>query len=184
MKLTFNIFLVGFSGSGKSTVGSLLSQKLGCKFVDVDQLIVKKSGKKITEIFDTRGEKDFRKIESTVIRELITRKSRPGVIALGGGAFQNNVNRTLISKNGVSCWLKCSQSAIYNRLKKQTDRPKLMDRTLKLSAKALKEKISRLHAKREHNYAKADLKVITSNKTANRVALGIIAKLNRYYAAS
>jgi shikimate kinase len=184
MKLTTNIFLVGFSGSGKSTVGNLLARKLNCRFVDIDHLLEKQTNQTITEIFEAQGERAFRKMECSLIKKTCNSKSSPKVMALGGGAFENKTTRALVSNNGISVWLKCSQTAIYYRLNKQTDRPKLKDRTQKLSAKRLKEKISRLHAKREKNYAKANLKVITSNKTANRVTSEIIVKLKRTHAAS
>lgn len=184
MKLTINIFLVGFSGSGKSTVGKLLAGKFNCRFVDIDHLIEKRTNQTITEIFEVQGERAFRKMESSLMEKLCNSKSAPKVIALGGGAFENKATRALLSNNGISVWLKCSRLAIYNRLKKQTNRPKLIGRTENLSATALKEKIGRLHAKRERNYAKANLKVTTSNKTAKRVTLEIVAKLRRNHAAN
>jgi len=186
MKLKSSIFLIGFSGSGKSTVGKLLAKKLNCSFVDNDKLIESKSRKTISEIFETDGEKAFRKLESAVIENLIAKKTnaQPKVIALGGGAFENGATRLLITENGISVWLKCSISKIFARLRKHSDRPRLTDKKETLSAKRLKATIRKLLLERKDNYARSDLRVTTSGKTANRVALEIISKLRKINASN
>lgn len=183
MKLKSNIFLIGISGSGKSTVGKLLAKKLNCRFVDIDKLIQSKSRKTITEIFETDGENVFRKLESAAIKNLFAEKTKAKIIALGGGAFENRATRQLISENGISVWLRCSISELYERLRKHSDRPKLTDKKKTLSAGRPKEKIQKLLLKRKDNYARADLRVTTSGKTANRVALEIISKLRKINAS-
>ncbi len=183
MKLHSHIFLIGFSGSGKSTVGRLLSEKLNCSFVDIDKRIESKSRKTIPDIFKHDGEKAFRKLEFAAIKILFAKKSTPKVVAMGGGAFENRATRLLISENGISVWLKCSVSEIYERLRKHSDRPKLASKKEISSAKDLKGKIKELLLKRKNNYARADLRVITSDKTANRVTLEIILKLKKINAS-
>ncbi|MCH7689869.1 MAG: shikimate kinase [candidate division Zixibacteria bacterium] len=185
MKLKSNIFLIGFSGSGKSTVGKLLAKKLNCSFVDIDKHIESKSRKTILNIFKTDGEKAFRKLESAAIKNLFaeTAKAKPKVIALGGGAFENRATRQLISENGISVWLRCSISELYERLRKHSDRPKLTDKKNTLSARRPKETIQKLLLERKDNYARADLRVTSSGKTANRVALEIISKLRKINAS-
>ena len=181
MKLKSSIFLIGFSGSGKSTVGKLLAKKLNCSFVDIDKFIESKSSKTIPNIFKTDGEKAFRKLESAAIKNLIAKKAKaiPKVIALGGGAFENRATRLLLAENGISIWLRCSISERYERLRKHSDRPKLTDKKETLSAKRLKATIRKLLLERKDNYARSDLRVTTSGKTANRVALEIISKLRK-----
>ncbi|MCH9024237.1 MAG: shikimate kinase [candidate division Zixibacteria bacterium] len=185
MKLKANIFLIGFSGSGKSTVGKLLAKKLNCSFVDIDKLIESKSRKTIPEIFETDGEKAFRKLESAAVKSLLAKKvkAKPKVIALGGGAFESRAIRLLVSENGISVWLRCSISEIYERLRKHSDRPKLTGKKETLSAKRQKQTIRKLLLKRKDSYARADVRVITSDKTANRVALEIISKLRKINAS-
>jgi len=183
VKLKSHIFLIGFSGSGKSTVGKLLARKLNYSFVDIDKRIESESRKSITDIFETDGEKAFRKLESAAIRKLFAKRSIPKVIALGGGAFENEGTRKLISEGGISVWLKCSVSKIYERLRKHSDRPKLADKKEISSAKELRGKIKKLLLKRKNDYARADLQVITSNMTINRVAHEIITKLRKIVAS-
>src|SRR6185295_16056948 len=91
LKRTPGIFLVGFMGSGKSTVGRVLAEELGWGFADLDEDIEKREGMAIAEIFDSRGEAEFRKAETAALRERVrmVEGGRPWVIALGGGAFLN-----------------------------------------------------------------------------------------------
>ncbi len=178
-----HIFLIGFSGSGKSTVGKFLARKLNYSFVDIDKQIESKSRKTIPDIFETNGEKAFRKLESAAIKNLFAEKTKAKVIALGGGTFENRATRQLISENGISVWLRCSISELYERLRKHSDRPKLAGKKGISSVKELKGKIKKLLLKRKDNYAKADLQVITSNMTKNRVALEIITKLRKIVAS-
>ena len=134
MKLKSNIFLIGFSGSGKSTVGKLLAKKLNCSFVDIDERIESESRKTIPDIFESDGEKAFRKLESAAVKNLFAKIAKPKVIALGGGAFENRAIRQRITENGISVWLKCSILEIYNRLRKHSERPKLTGKKEILSA--------------------------------------------------
>ena len=89
LKRTPGIYLVGFMGSGKTTVGERLAEELGWSFVDIDEDIVKLEGRSIVDIFDTGGEQAFREIETACIRKRVRmiQSGRPMVVALGGGAF-------------------------------------------------------------------------------------------------
>src|SRR3984885_5965473 len=89
LKRTPGIFLVGFMGSGKSTVGRALADELGWGFADLDEEIEKREGMPIVRIFDTRGEAEFRRAETAALRERVraVERGRPCVIALGGGTF-------------------------------------------------------------------------------------------------
>src|SRR5512136_2261829 len=98
-----NIYLVGFMGSGKTSVGRRLAELLGWTFVDLDEEIEKRAGQSIPEIFRLRGEKHFRSLE----REELERECRGSntVIALGGGTFCSTENRETITRTGISVWL-------------------------------------------------------------------------------
>ena len=185
MKLKSNIFLIGFSGSGKSTVGTLLAKQLNCIFVDIDKRIETKSRKSISEIFKTEGEKAFRKLESVAIKNLFAKRAqaKPKVIALGGGAFESRATQLLIRENGISVWLKCSISEIYERLRKHSGRPKLTGKKETLSARRQKQRIRKLMLERKDNYARADVRIVTSDKTASRAVLEIISKLRKINAS-
>src|SRR5690348_16837440 len=103
LKRTPGIYLVGFMGSGKTTVGRHLADRLGWSFFDTDAEIEKAEKTTIAEIFDHRGEPEFRRIETEVLREHVRwiERGRPAVLALGGGAFAQEDNRVLLSDSGV-----------------------------------------------------------------------------------
>jgi len=117
------IVLVGMPGSGKSTAGMALAEKIGCNFVDTDELIVQKDGRKITEIFSQDGEKFFRELETSVIKEI---KPCRQVISTGGGAVLNPYNMELLKSVGVVFYLEISPEKIYERIKTETTRPLLL----------------------------------------------------------
>src|SRR5690349_11970508 len=97
LKRTPGIYLVGFMGSGKSTIGRALADEIGWTFLDLDEEIERKEGKPISEIFEEKGEPAFREIESAILREHLKMvdRGRPYVISLGGGAFVSETNATL-----------------------------------------------------------------------------------------
>jgi|SRR5581483_4814221 len=129
LKRTPGLYLVGFMGSGKSEVGRLLADELGWSFVDIDQDIEKAQGIPITEIFDTRGEQEFRDMEREAVRQRIkdVERGRPMVVALGGGAFVDPENRKLLEERGVTIWLDCPFPRICERLNGVTNRPLARD---------------------------------------------------------
>src|SRR5579871_148086 len=101
LKRTPAIYLVGFMGCGKSTVGRALAEELGWKFTDLDEEIERGAQTTISEIFATRGEPAFRELESAALREhvRVVRMGRPQVISLGGGAFLSEENLVLANNN-------------------------------------------------------------------------------------
>ena len=99
------IVLIGMMGSGKSTVGRILSKTLKLNFIDTDILIEKKCGLKITEIFDKYGEKYFRHKEEKIVLNILLNDKKPCVLALGGGAFLNKKLQKVVLQKTISVWL-------------------------------------------------------------------------------
>ena len=121
MNLNKNIVLLGMMGSGKSTIGYLLSKNINFNFLDVDKFIEKEAGLKIYDIFKKKGEIYFRNLEEKVTLRLL--KSNENIISLGGGGFLNKNIRKEILKNHISFWLNWNNSTIINRIKKSKKRP-------------------------------------------------------------
>lgn len=111
------IILMGFMGCGKSTIGRTLADKLGCKFVDLDDEIEKEAKKTISKIFESKGEAYFRRLESKVLKTTLARKEGM-VLALGGGTPCFNNNLKLIAKF-PSFYIKCGIDVLAKRLKKE-----------------------------------------------------------------
>jgi shikimate kinase len=129
LKRTPGIYVVGFMASGKSTVGRLLAQRLGWSFVDTDEEIEAAERTAIAEIFDARGEAEFRLIETAIIHRHVHRIERgsPAVVALGGGAFAAPANRALLQNNGVTVWLDCPFEVVERRVALASHRPLARD---------------------------------------------------------
>lgn len=118
LKRTPGIYLVGFMASGKSTVGRHLAHRLGWSFFDIDAEIEAAERTTIAEIFEQRGEAEFRRIEHEILRQHVRwiGRGRPAVLALGGGAFAEAANRDLIKENGVTVWLDCPFDIVKRRV--------------------------------------------------------------------
>ena len=129
LKRTPGIYLVGFMGSGKSTVGQLLASRIGWKFFDLDTDIEASQQTSIAEIFETRGEAEFRRLESEAIRARVRRIECgiPAVVALGGGTFVQPDVYALLTGNGVSIWLDCPFDVIQSRVARNGVRPLARD---------------------------------------------------------
>lgn len=151
LKRTPGLYLVGFMASGKSTVGRCLADALGWEFADLDDDIEAREKMKISAIFESRGETEFRRAEHQALAARVRRieMGRPLVLALGGGAFAQENNRQLLAPNGVSIWLDAPFEIVAARVRENDDRPLARD------AEAFRKLFD---ARREH-YAKADLRV-------------------------
>lgn len=112
-----NIFLIGYRGSGKSSVGRRLAERLGWPFVDADELLESRVGCSIRELFATRGEPFFRDLEAQIVSELAAGDGH--VVALGGGAILREANRRALHGRGMAVWLTARPETLYERL--QTD---------------------------------------------------------------
>jgi len=121
LKQTPGVYLVGFMASGKSTIGRHLAHRLGWNFFDTDHEIESAEKATIAELFDSRGEAEFRRIESQILGQHVrwVERGRPAVIALGGGAFAQELNRALLSEHGVTVWLDCPFETVRRRVDAQ-----------------------------------------------------------------
>src|ERR1700722_2587773 len=145
-----SIVLVGMMGAGKSTIGRRLSSRLGMPFLDADAEIEAAAGMSIPDIFESRGEPDFRDGEARVIARLLD--SGPGVLATGGGAFMREGARSRIRDKAISIWLKADADIIMRRVKRRADRPLLQTADPEAT-------VERLLNEREPIYQYADLTV-------------------------
>jgi len=142
-------------GSGKSTVGAALADRLGWSFTDLDEEIERMEGVSISKIFEAMGETEFRRIESDVLKvniKAITR-GRANVVALGGGTFQSKDNIDLVTNHGVPIWLDCPLEMVERRIAGQTHRPLARD----------PEKFRELYEARRAMYAQAEYRIEVSS---------------------
>lgn len=149
-----NIFLVGFMGAGKTTVGKHLARHLGWQFIDLDALIVEQTGKMIVDIFAQEGEAYFRQLETKALASLALNTNT--IIALGGGTFVKAINRSLIEQQGVSIWLDCPLDEILARLANDSQRP-LYQNPTQLAA-LLQERLPNYH-QAQHRLVVAGLSI-------------------------
>ena len=166
LKRTPGIFLVGFMGSGKSTVGRVLAEELGWGFADLDDEIEKREGMSISQIFETRGEAGFRQAETAALQQRVRsiNAGKPCVIALGGGAFLSDENFDMVCNNGVSVWLDCHFATVQRRVEKENHRPLARD----------PEKLRELFAARRSGYERADYCVPVESDDAAKVTAKIL----------
>ncbi len=145
-----SVVLVGMMGAGKSTIGRRLSARLRLPFLDADAEIEAAAGMSIADIFESRGEPDFRDGEARVIARLLD--GGPVVLATGGGAFMRQETRDRIRDRAVSIWLKADADIIMRRVKRRSDRPLLQTADPEST-------VGRLISEREPVYQQADLTI-------------------------
>ncbi len=166
-----NIILIGFMGAGKSHVGRLLADRLSVPFLDIDNEIAEKENMSIDELFRTRGEEEFRKIENRLIKQNESRKS--SVIVCGGGAVLDSRNIDSLRKNGLLVYLKAGEEEILERMTGLSDRPLLNvdDRV---------GEIKRLLCKREPRYQEiADIIIDTSGLSPEEVMKEVMVAIGK-----
>ncbi len=152
------IALTGFMGSGKSRIGRELAGRLGFPFFDLDEVIEREEQQQIPDIFRSKGEEYFRMLERLHLRNLL--EHRPAVLALGGGANQQEEIRDLLQQNAVTIYLQVPIDTLVVRLQKDKKRPLLRDASGKLlDGDQLRDRIAGLLEKREPLYRKADITV-------------------------
>ncbi len=118
-----NIILIGFMGSGKTSIGRLVAQRLGFQFVDTDAVVVEQAGLQIAEIFAKQGEPWFREQETAALRRIgILNRT---VVSTGGGIVLRRENRELLRELGLVVWLTASEEVIFERVSRNKKRPLL-----------------------------------------------------------
>ena len=165
------IYLIGMMGSGKSTVGPALAERLGRPFVDTDHVIEAKARRPISRIFAEEGEAHFRDLEREAIKEASVTNS---VIALGGGAFSQEGAAESLLAQGIVIFLDASTELILERIGEARSRPLLAG----LSAQGRGAKLEALRAERMTDYAKATL-AVRAEGSAEKVTNRIMEKLSK-----
>lgn len=159
------IILIGFMGSGKTTVANILAKKLSLEAIEMDNLIIKKTGKSINRIFNEDGEKRFRELETQISKSFLHKNNC--VISSGGGIVINKINIDFLKNNGKIIFLKTSFQEIEKRLKNTKDRPLFKD----------KKSVKKLFNFRQKLYEEcADLIVNTDGKSVEKISYEIISK--------
>ena len=173
------IFLTGFMGSGKSTVGPILANTLGFEFIDLDAVLERQEKMKITDIFKNFGEARFREMERVAVHELGA--GRRLVAALGGGTVVHQPTLEEIVRRGVLVYLQSTPPFICQRLRSKTNRPMLLqpDGSLMDSEQLLRH-IEMLLAKRAPFYEQAHITVCIDNQRVGQTVDIIVKELRGY----
>ncbi len=164
-----NIFLIGFMGAGKTTVGQVLAEKIGYRCVDPDQVLEEKAGSTISTIFSEYGEDYFRDLESKTLESISAGSGQ--VIATGGGVVIKDRNWDTMKEAGLTVYLKAPIEVLYERIKDSTHRPLLQVENPLERARELLEN-------REHLYQKADLIIDSEKLSVTEVADELLKILN------
>ena len=161
MKIKKKIVLIGMMGSGKSTIGALLSKKMNMRFIDLDRKIERIEKQTISQIFKLKGEKYFRAIEVKTILSLLDSKEKELVLSLGGGSFLDEKVRKGVKNNSLSFWLNCKPSTIIKRIRKSSKRPLIQGLN--------DQQIEKMILDRNKHYAKSDFKIDCNNHKKNEI---------------
>lgn len=165
-----NIILIGMPSCGKSTIGTLLAQRLPeYTLIDTDSLIEKTQGIKIAEIFEKFSEDYFRKLEYDTIKLVCNGSNK--IISIGGGAFENPDSRGTLLRFGKVIYLKSDLDVLYYRISSDTSRPLLQSENPK-------ETLANLLKRREANYLKAHFVIDTTEKNENEILDLILGSIN------
>ena len=165
-----NIIITGFMGTGKTTVGRLLAQRLGRRFIDMDDMLVAHFGKPIAQVFAEEGEPIFRVTEAQLCQELSQEQGL--IIATGGGALVNSGNRQVLSATGVIICLTASVDAILDRIEQETNRPLLPG-----NREERGQRVRHLLHERRHAYTAIAHQVDTSGRTPDQIMDAVIVAL-------
>ena len=168
LKRTPGIYIIGFMGSGKTTIGRMLADEIGWRFADLDEDIEQAQRRSISDIFAAEGEEEFRRIELEAIQKRVRSICRgtPTVLALGGGAFTRPETIKLLEENGITVWIDTALDVVRKRVQGSDHRPLARDM----------DRFERLYTERRQFYAQAEFKVtVTSNDS--RAAFHDLLKL-------
>lgn len=169
-----NIVLIGFMGSGKSSVGRHLAAQIGHRFVDTDDLVVEKAGCSIPTIFQQRGEAEFRDLETEVLRSI---EGVCGIVlATGGGIVLRETNRLLLKTIGIVVWLDAEPDLIFERVSRNNRRPLLQTENPRATFDALREARAPIYE------AAAHFRMDSSNFSHEQAAKEILQEAMRFRA--
>ncbi len=168
------IILIGMMGAGKTTTGFTLAQRLNIKFIDSDREIEKAEGMSVVDIFNTKGEEYFKKVERRTIAKILN-NHQPQVLSIGGSAFDDKDIRDLIKEKAISVFLEVEFDTLLERVKRKNTRP--------LLEQGNKEEILReIYDKKMPIYREADITINTTylnRDTSINVIMGSIAQYIR-----
>ena len=159
-----NLVFLGMMGSGKSSIGSLVSKKLNLKFVDIDHIIENEVGIEIYNIFKEKGEDYFRQLEEKTTLKIL--KKNNIVVSLGGGGFINKKIRNEVLTNHFSFWLNWNSEILLKRIRNSKKRPMAINST--------DQEIADLIKKRYKTYSKADFKIDCNKLTKSEITKKVI----------
>ena len=159
-----NLVFLGMMGSGKSSIGNLVSKKLNLPFIDIDSLIVQNTGMSISEIFEKKGEDYFRNLEEKITLKCL--KKIKSVVSLGGGGFINTKIRKEILTNHFSFWLNWDESILIRRIKGSKQRP--------LVFKSTDQEIRTIIKDRSRIYSSAQFKINCNKLTKTKIVKEVI----------
>ena len=164
-----NYILIGMPGSGKTTAGKILAQKLNYGFIDMDSFIEEFEGLSISDIFSLHGEEYFRSLETRIINTFAGAEKK--IISTGGGTFEKEENRAVLNSLGKVIYLYANPEVLFKRLENDTNRPLLQ-------VESPENKIKMLFDIRDKNYRLADCVIDTSNLDTYNVVEKIIKVIN------
>lgn len=170
-----NIVLIGFMGSGKSTVGRELHHRLGYPLVDMDHVIELRAGKPVAQIFSEEGEQAFRDMESDLLAELSDPAAPRRIISTGGGVIGREGNREILRQLGYVVWLHAPMEVILERTGKNRDRPLLHTDDPAARIEALMNFRKPLYEETAH------MKVDTSGLDCGELATGILESARYFF---
>lgn len=166
-----NIVLIGFMGTGKSTVGRELKRLLSAELIDMDQEIEKRDGRKIREIFAQDGESFFRQKETELLEYFLTQSYQNTIISTGGGVIISEKNRSLLKQIGFVAWLRADAETIHQRTKTAKTRPILHTENPLQVIQELLEIRTPLYE------SAADLTIDVNGLDKNEIAVGIMESM-------
>ena len=164
MKSKENLVFLGMMGSGKSSIGSIVSKKLRLNFFDIDKIIEDDQEMRVSKIFETKGEDFFRQVEKKITLSIL--RNKKGVIALGGGAFLNQDIKKEVLKNHLSFWLNWEIETLIERIKDSKKRPLVLNSN--------KNELVEIIKKRSTIYSKALYKINCENLSKHEIVKKII----------
>lgn len=170
------VYLAGFMGVGKSTIGTLLARQLGCAFLDLDDVIVDQEGMSINDIFQVKGEEYFRKVEAQLLEDFAYGQN---VLGLGGGTLMNRESMDLLGSSGTIVYLRASNETLVERL-----RDKTFDRPLLKQAEPLEKMVERMMSARSSTYEAAHLVVDVDGLSAEEVVESLVVKISNQHSQS